>query len=304
MIVRDYANPAIKEDGEWPQFRSVPAPKCPFVEDTCSRREEHAAKEERRARTEKQKVEQQPRTRAVTAAIEANQSETEKETSRPAPTKPAALGETDNNAKSMPKPAIPAPPSAKTFEPPLMKHTDSLPPQLANRFQLPGIPRPGAGREPMASGLQRSNQTSAVRSQMISSTAANPTARAGMSKEVHQLQRRVVEHRHRSGLSVASVPSSYMNDVRAAINNDQQTVQRRATRRKPAETLAKIHEDETQSEEDEKAKRMAKVTKAPKKKSAVRREPKPGYCENCRDKYEDFHEVYISCLTRKLSHSC
>lgn len=287
VMARDYQKPMHKEDGEWPQFRSVPGPKCPFVWDDSHIKE--TSKEARRP--EAQRVEQQPRTRAVSAAIQASQTEVKRQET----TKVAALGEVDNNARSMGKPAVPQVPSAKTFEPPQMKHTDSLPPQLANRFQLPGIPRFGAGREPMASGLQQSNQTSAIRSQMISSTAANPSARAGMSKEVHQLQRRVVEQRHKSGLSVTSVPSEYMNDVRAAINNDRPPTERRTTRRKPTSTMAKIHEDETQSEEEDGVNQAARVTRAPKKKSSARREPKPGYCENCRDKYEDFNEVCIFC---------
>lgn len=289
VMVRDYPKPSSKDEGEWPQFRSVPAPKCPFVQDESQSKKEEHAKEEKRALAEKRRAEQQPRTRAASAARETQAEARLKD----AQDRTSALRETDNNLKNMPKPSAPASSKRNTVEPPELKRTDSLPPQLSHRFQLPGMPRPGAGREPMASGLQQSNQTSAIRSQMISSTAAHPTARVGMSKEVHQLQRRVVDHRHRSGLSVTSVPSSYLNDMRAAINNDQADVPQRTSKRRQAEALEKIHEDETQSEEEdeEEARVAAKVTKAPKKKSAARREPKPGFCENCKDKYNDFNEV-------------
>ena len=77
-----------------------------------------------------------------------------------------------------------------------------------------------------------------------------------------------------------------MNDIRAAINGDRGAPPR-AAKRKAQDTLTQIHEDTTLSEEEENARRVV----APRKKKVVQRELKPGYCENCREKFDDFDEV-------------
>ncbi|KAK1076618.1 Cdc7p-Dbf4p kinase complex regulatory subunit, partial [Friedmanniomyces endolithicus] len=106
---------------------------------------------------------------------------------------------------------------------------------------LRGLPRM-IGGEPVASGLQHSNVTSAIRSQYISSAAISSTApganhRIGDSKEVSALKRKVLE-RGASVNSHVSMPSSYMNDMRAAINNDNdRDPPPRAAKRKAQETL-------------------------------------------------------------------
>src|SRR5690606_10844037 len=53
IMVREYPKVQSKEDGEWPQFRSVGSGKCPFVEDRGhARRQEHeAARDAEKART-------------------------------------------------------------------------------------------------------------------------------------------------------------------------------------------------------------------------------------------------------------
>ena len=42
----------------------------------------------------------------------------------------------------------------------------------------------------------------------------------------------------------------------------------------------------------------------PRKRRAVHREPKGGYCENCREKFDDFEEVSESYLERSLAYNC
>jgi regulatory subunit for Cdc7p protein kinase len=121
---------------------------------------------------------------------------------------------------------------------------------------------------------------------MISSTAAAPGARAGTSKEMHQLKRKILEKN--SAPSANSIPSSYMNDVRAAINDCPPP---RAAKRKAQDTLTQIHEDTTVSEEE---KQQRKPVIARSRKKATEKELKPGYCENCREKFNDFDEVCTS----------
>lgn len=309
VMMREYPRPKDNEESEWPQLHASAIPRCPFVADSSRKRESTE-----QAAAETQTITEAPRTRAASAAIDNARS------------KPAALErkqstETVRSRQQVTIPPQPKPPQAHVFEPPQLKHaasnttTDSLPAHLTNRFHYQGIPRAGTGREPLASGLQRSNQTSAIQSQMVSSTAANPVARmGGKSKEFHELQRRAVEQR-RSGLSVNSVPSSYMNDVRAAINHDQNSIPERGSRRRAPAALTKIYEDETQSDDDgeedeeeeesssqQQQQKPSRAASAKQKKNKkAEREPKPGYCENCRDKYDDFQEHVMSKKHRKFA---
>ena len=80
------------------------------------------------------------------------------------------------------------------------------------------------------------------------------------------------------------VASSYANNVRAAINNERDPPPR-AAKRKAQETLGVVREDDAGEDENQ------VKANAPKRKKAVEKDPKPGYCENCRDKFDDFDEV-------------
>jgi regulatory subunit for Cdc7p protein kinase len=61
-------------------------------------------------------------------------------------------------------------------------------------------------------------------------------------------------------------------------------------------------EDTTQSEGNGVAKRRTGLRKAPvPKKKERRRDPKPGYCENCRDKFDDFEEHIMTRKHRKFA---
>ena len=83
------------------------------------------------------------------------------------------------------------------------------------------------------------------------------------------------------------MPSSYMNDMRAAINNDNEPPPR-AAKRKAQETLGVVPEDDENTRDRT---RVAHKKPERKRSKPAEREAKPGYCENCRDKYEDFDEV-------------
>jgi regulatory subunit for Cdc7p protein kinase len=266
VMVREYPKVSKKEEGKWPQFRVSGAGKCPFVEDAHHlRKQQQQEQDEQRARATKAAV---PRTRAATAA----------------------LGENNNLARrgSAPSETIKHE-DAKPLDPPKMipakrSNTDStgMPVMFGSaQANLRTMPR-FAGGEPVASGIQPSNITSAIRSQMISSTAAAPGARAGNSKEVNQLKRKVLEKN--SGPSTNS--NAMMNDMRAALNQESgQPV--RAAKRKAQDALGFIHEDMTPSDEERQARKVAVA----RRRKTTEKELKPGYCENCREKFNDFDEV-------------
>ena len=78
-----------------------------------------------------------------------------------------------------------------------------------------------------------------------------------------------------------------MNDMRGALNDDPQGPPPRAAKRKAQETLGVVLEGNENGQAD------AKRRKAAPRKKATEKEPKPGYCENCRDKFDDFDSVSL-----------
>jgi regulatory subunit for Cdc7p protein kinase len=281
IMVREYAKVAHKEDGDWPQFRSVANGKCPFIEDVDhSRREAEKEKEMLRLQQQQEKEKSMipgTRTSATTQAVRMHPP-TVSGTKRPL----AELDDGSNrNVTVLTKQTNPFDPAKTRIEP------SSRDPQ--NAF----ISRAGTGRlfggEPVASGVQPSNITSAIRSQMISSTAAQPGAKAGTSKEVHGLQRKVLEKTSGGPASYGGAASSHrMTDVNNATREDMA-----ARIGKKKEKLDLIEEDVNPSEREENARKAEATRKARavQQRKLEKRDPKPGYCENCQDKFEDFDEV-------------
>ena len=276
VMVRDYTKPATKEQGKWPQFRLTPIGRCPFVEDPAHTK----------------KLQQQER-------------ETQKANEEAAQRKTRALAEKEANLRRSPRKLVQQPGAdlAKPLAPPKQipakrqSSAEGMPPLFGSAQQsLRGLPRM-IGGEPVASGLQQSNVTSAIRSQAISSAAISSTAagvnkRVSDSKEVNALKRKVLERGNSTGTnSNYSMPTSYMNDVRAALNDDNNPPPR-AAKRKAQETLGVLHEDEEDGRDEV---RPAHRRPAPRKRKPVQKEPKPGYCENCRDKFDDFDDVSCDC---------
>jgi len=278
-MYREYNKVANKEDGDWPMFHSVSLGRCPFVPEPVDSQRENRQEKKPVKVEENGNEERRPRmTRAASAAAIA-----EKQQTAAIAAKQTILRDNESAGNCMIKPEAT---SVKPFEKPVLKSglsgLDSMPPLLGSAHaNFRGLAK-NPGGEPMASGVQPSNITSAIRSQMISSTAAGPVQRGATSKDMYNLQKRVLD-RH-SGRSANSNPSSYMNDVRAVINDPQP---RRITRRRAAETMTRIHEDEPLADEERK---HVKDLRAPKRRKMAK-EPKPGYCENCRAKYDDFNEV-------------
>lgn len=276
IMVREYSKVTHKEEGDWPQFRSVANGKCPFVEEPdYSRRELEKEKELIRIQRQKEKEKAAvPRTRSA-VAVEAVKMQPPKAVNKRALSQPLDGG--NRNATVSTKQANPF--DTKT-------HRTEL--ESSSRGHNAFVSRAGVGRlfggEPVASGVQPSNITSAIRSQMISSTAAQPGLKAGTSKEVHGLQRKVLEKTN------AGTGSHRLTDITAAVRDSTTT---RPAKREAQKKLGVIEEDEVDGEKEEAA-RKAEATrkaKAVQQRKLEKRDPKPGYCENCGDKFEDFDEV-------------
>lgn len=286
VMVREFPKVAKRQDGAWPQFRSAPLGKCPFVEEAPSPKELARMKE-----TEEHKA-----AVPAEASVKVEKAVTDIERTQPKenatyPCRPdneitrvrmkgdediAPLGPADTLETFSVRPA-----------PPRMKALNNLVKPLTKIGPWPMT------REPAASGVQPSNVTSAIRSQMISSTAAAPGAKAGLSKEVHELKRKVLE-RSNGSIATSANPSSHRPadapTVKAASGASAGT-------KRPLDKVGHVHEEDTTQSEDngshtttsQHADRKSATQKKPVKEK--QRDPKPGYCENCRDKFDDFDEV-------------
>ena len=282
IMVREYKKVARRQDGAWPQFRSSAVGKCPFVDDPVPKKE--TDKEEDRGRAvaaqQAEEAQQALRTRAVAASQETYMNPPRRSPRR-------VLKEVQPTPAPAFKDAVP---KTNSFEAPKI-----LPQMFFAKRQDPTgcFIKPQYmhfAREPAASGIQQSNMTSAIRSQMISSTAAAPGAKAGTSKEVNELKRKVLERSNTGSLSVGSIPSSHrMTDIAGVLKNARAPAPRRAAKSKAQEKLGGIAEEEAMSDDELAA---IRATHAPvRKKKVAKKDPKPGYCENCRDKYDDFDDV-------------
>ncbi|EDN10028.1 predicted protein [Histoplasma mississippiense (nom. inval.)] len=120
--------------------------------------------------------------------------------------------------------------------------------------------------------------TSAIRSQMVSyGQAAAPGAKAGTSKRMADIA---------GALKASKAPAT------------------RAAKSKATGNVNQIDEDGTTQSEDEMAQKLHNPSR--KNTSTIRsrqkkRDPKPGYCENCRDKFEDFEEHIMTRKHRKFA---
>ena len=295
IMVKDYPKPTTQEEGEWPQFRSARQGRCPFIEDPT--RQELEAEE--RAKAAEQALAEAgtrtaPRTRAATiredAAAGAAKADSQKILFKGKENTLKALVPPPARIPNMPTHEF-CPPPAKTRSP-LKAAKDAISNAGPRLF----------GGEPAASGLQQSNITSAIRSQMISSTAAAPGAKAGTSKEVHELKRKVLEKNTRPPLN--SIQARQRNiDPAGTARAEKNIPIARQSRRHVPETLIHIDEETTQSEEEEDVwlaedlRRKEKHSeKAVKVKELKGKDLKEGYCENCRKKYDHFDDVSLRML--------
>ncbi|WXC64284.1 hypothetical protein SNK03_010090 [Fusarium graminearum] len=266
IMVREYPKVTNKSDGEWPQFRSVGNGRCPFVEDHDVPDKDH------RRQREQEKARQAKREEAA-HAIKPPQ------VSMPKPvTGKRTIAEMEEGQNRI-RGATPT----DVFNPVKVAMSKQVDVRPQNAFTS----RAAAGRlfagEPVASGVQPSNITSAIRSQMISSTSGVNGAKAGTSKEVHGLQRKVLQ---KAAPASFDVSSRRLAEVSMDVASSRSTTMGRHTSR-PAEV---------QEEEAQKTERRTQSQPLKSKKDL-----KPGYCENCQDKFRDFDEHILSRKHRKFA---
>lgn len=296
VMVREYPRVARKEDGIWPQFKSAPVGKCPFIEEPLSERELLRIRAYRQEREKKAAAKITREGEGKSKNPDSTQHTVESKASLQVQDK---VKEEDDGDHAFPR-----------FQPSMQRMASVKQEYLtksSESFVPPRFSRTGpfyAGREPAASGVQPSNVTSAIRSQMISSTAAAPGAKAGISKEVHELKRKVLE-KNNGGFSAPGIPSSHrVADVSAAARPTQSQGSA-PSKTVPQENLADMREDDTTLSESNKAtvqpsgdlskndrKRKLRERERERAQQQRRRNPKPGFCENCRDKFDDF-DVHI-----------
>jgi len=288
IMVRDYPKPVNDELSEWPRFQSVGTGKCPFVPeaDPPTRQEHEKAKsrEDEVGRETKIQARPAPRTRAAAIRDDAEAQSVENAAHH------RALEELKDGGNALAPPPVRMPMQA--FCPPTRINANIVSPAKAARESIANTGTRLFGGEPAASGMQPSNITSAIRSQMISSTAAGPGAKAGTSKQVHGLKRKVLEKN--SGPAPASIQTRHKPVDPIGDGRAEKTIPAaRHSRRQAREPLIHIDEETTQSEADEDVWMAEDVRIKSKRPKEVleRKNAKPGYCENCREKYDDFDDV-------------
>ncbi|KAK8233974.1 Dfp1/Him1, central region-domain-containing protein [Phyllosticta capitalensis] len=285
-IMRDYNKPHTKEEGKWPQFRVTGPGRCPFVEDPSQVKKEKAHRESKNPPKASEKTRAEATIREMaergTATIPRREERMPLTENGNATRRPSISKNDDSRSKPLDPPKI-IPSKAKT------KDADSVPLFGSAQASLRAKPQ-FYGGVPVASGVQPSNITSAIQSQQVtSSTAAGPAGgHAGQSKAIHQLSRKVLEK------NSAPTNANSWTDLRATIN-DHHAPPPRAPKRKAHEQLGGIHEED--EEEDTKPRKNVYS----RKKKPVEREPKAGYCENCRDKFDDFDAHVVSRKHRKFA---
>ncbi|EAW06626.1 protein serine/threonine kinase activating protein nimO [Aspergillus clavatus NRRL 1] len=293
VMVREYPKVARRQDGTWPQFRSAPLGKCPFIDEPPTKKE---IERHRALQQEKDK-------KAAAKAVPVQQTHDPKpnrqdqapvtKDNQDIPNEIDSEDNVDNKVSQIKPTDMQKPLSTKPAAP--RKSSESfVPPQLHRGGPF------YAGREPAASGVQPSNITSAIRSQMVSSTAAGPGAKAGISKEVHELKRKVLE-KSNGGLSTSAMLSPHLT-TSLSTSFKMNQLSHRTGQTNTQDKRGHVQEEDTTQSEGNGAKRRTGLRKVmTQKKKERRRDPKPGYCENCRDKFDDFEEHIMTRKHRKFA---
>ncbi|CAK7198545.1 Cdc7p-Dbf4p kinase complex regulatory subunit [Sporothrix eucalyptigena] len=351
IMVREYAKVADREEGDWPQLRPSAGTRCPFIEDTDQlelRAEKKRARMRSAATASRESTASATTAAAGNTATATNASMQKTMASRyaaaaTASTAPAkqvtgkrtlAEMEDGHNRQSSLSTgsALAGAPNLRPAEgvfgstaaasagsvssvasaiPPSKSARASVDFQAQNAFTSRAKSARCFAGEPVASGMQAAGITSAIRSQMISSATGTLGARAGTSKEIHGLQRKVLQ-KSTTSTSQQDLSSRRMTDASADQNSQQQQPQRPTYNRSTslsrstaaAQLSAKLNiaiEGSTASNPDDKHKRTMSAPVAVQVQPRRKRDPKPGYCENCQDKFDDFEDHIVSHKHRKFA---
>ena len=296
VAVREYQKVARREDGTWPQFRSAPVGKCPFLMDEPKKEPKKEPKQESKPAVKPKETMPAPPKAAPPAEPTTKQStqqdlEGEVEYER---VEQENHFEMDSHRETA---------TGSRMRQGSPRQNPELP-----QFTTVGMAHLMKGNwapEPAASGVQPSNITSAIRSQMISSTAGVNGAKAGTSKEVHELKRKVLEKSNGIVPMGGTSTSSRATDMTMA-NRPTRAPVPRAAKMKAQGNLGPIKEGSVvhPTRDGNGSTKQGVDGKAdnPRKGQDSKRDPKPGYCENCREKFDDFEEV--SCASSMCFFFC
>ena len=292
IMVREYPRVAKREDGAWPQFRSVSQGRCPFVEEISHVRREKG-RQKGHGEEEPEKAEANghiaQRTRAAVALESTKmQPPLHKAVNR-------RLGDVDDEKRPNVEDDGEADgaevlESLKAASVCAGEPVKSIPQNIRTGHTGPAA-RFVRG-EPVASGVQPSNITSAIRSQMISSTAAAAGAKAGTNKELYELKRKILAKQ--SGPTASTTAPRQLADISGNGQAARGTTNPRVAKLRAQQKLGHIQEDPTKAEEEEEVHHKKVAGRQVLRKKTIKKDPKPGYCENCRDKFDDFDEVRVS----------
>lgn len=318
VMVREYPKATKRQDGIWPQFRSASLGKCPFVEEPTK------AKPTKNGSVKSKQIPQQQDPQRQEKNEPSAAKPIHPSAVQPAPTPQPAMPEMRPMRPPEPKRTA----SAISQNDVTVRHEDEENRQPPSPRQAPFAKKRCISHlnavEPVASGIQQSNITSAIQSQNVSSAAAASGVKAATSREINELKRKVLEKNvpmppgvayanTNMGVSATShsnnPPANYVNDdpnnlvktatttnasgaardppVRAPVVLQEKTANMKAKSRNP--TVAK---DANPPISNGTGHAAAPPMAPPNRKiSEVKHDPKPGYCENCRDKFDDFDEV-------------
>ncbi|KAI0904991.1 Dfp1/Him1, central region-domain-containing protein [Ustulina deusta] len=271
IMVKEYPKVPDRSKGAWPQFQTAALGRCPFVEDS-EVREAREAKEAKEAK----EVQQKARVRAESQEP-AGETKPVPQPPRMAPPRPVTrkrtLGEMElgHNRQSSVT-SVDFPSLSRNFGGENIDFSRKAFTSYAATGRL-------LGGEPVASGVQPSNVTSAIRSQMISSTATTPGVITGLSKEVHGLQRQVLKWN--------SQDRSSRHTTETSLREDNLTKRPPTLGRTSSRKLELIDENANENEGTENSRSAKRVALRKKPRD---RELKPGFCENCAETYPDFDE--------------
>ncbi|KAK4042383.1 Dfp1/Him1, central region-domain-containing protein [Parachaetomium inaequale] len=290
IMVREYAKASDPKDQDWPQFRIASQGRCPFILD-----ENYDLPDKENRDRDQDQTRIKSRAAKIAAEKAAELAAPKPKTSEfplKATTGKRTLTQMEDGHN---RGIVGARATTESFD----RSKVSNPPTLEFRSQNAFISHAKAGRflagEPVASGLQPSNVTSAIRSQMISSTTGGVLgAKAGTSKEIHGLQRKVVLQKASTPAVSQDLSSRRMTEM----SHDSNTFVRSASVSQATQRKLDPVDEEGTSRQREKLRRTASV---PVSQPKPKRDPKPGYCENCQDKFADFEEHIVSRKHRKFA---
>ncbi|OTA91916.1 hypothetical protein M434DRAFT_75436 [Hypoxylon sp. CO27-5] len=276
IMVREYKKVAEKSKGDWPQFRTAALGRCPFIE-------EYEPRETR--------PQPKPKVQVTRAAAEAKPVLQPPKMEPPRPvTGKRSLGEMENgHHRGSSVASFEFSNSSKTS---FGHATEARPQAFTGR-----APSRLFGGEPVASGVQPSNVTSAIRSQMVSSTATTPGVITGLSKEVHGLQRQVLKRN-------STATSQDLSSRRTADISFRDEIPAKRSFSTMSRTSSRKLDFMDEYGANKESKSVSKVPPRAEKREAAppkKTELKPGYCENCAEKYADFDEHIVSKKHRKFA---